>query len=102
MTQTLKISATAARKDLFNLIDLVSNEDVIVYITKKGLDHPVVLKRETSSYVADQKRDVQIVRDSAGSLKSSVKYQPDEMEQAAKHFTQDYLKKLSKEDSIDD
>lgn len=92
MPKTLQISATNARKDFFNLIDLVSQEDVQVHISKKGLSHDVLLTRDTFEYHETEKSDIRRVRDTAGALKTSG-YIEDEVEIAQSKLAKEYLKK---------
>jgi len=44
MSQTLRINATNARKNLFKLLDQVALNNLSVYIYKKGLENDLVLQ----------------------------------------------------------
>jgi len=93
--KTLLISATDARKNLFNLIEAVSKDDIRVRITKKGLKKDVVLKRDTFTYELPSKTDMQRVRDTSGILKTSG-YRKNEVDLAQDQLVKEYLKKNPK------
>ena len=96
MQRQITINATQARKNFFELLQDVIENDKEIMIKKKGLDELAVLKRKKVSEVEKRKqiaRDRKIVRELAGSVKSKISYQPDEMKLAEKIFVEEYKEK---------
>lgn len=92
MTKIIRKNATEARKDLFKLMDQVGGYDVKVVLTKEGLDSELVLQKNNYEYATDEEEDqMQILRDTAGSLKTKG-YDPDEVAHAEKLLTEKYRK----------
>ena len=87
--QTITVSASAARSDLFNLIDMVAQNRAKVLITKRDTDMVIVQKAPTTldaQVIRDQKN---IVQETKGALKTD-QYYPDEFKRAEKVFVQEY------------
>lgn len=92
--QQITVTATKARKSLFELIDRVAKENTQVVISKKGLDDVVLQKRIAPKKDKELlKKNTQLVQELYGSLKSKVPYQKDEMKQAADIFVKEYKEK---------
>ena len=91
MTKQLRTNATNARKDFFNLIDQVAYNNLQVFITKKGLDSPIVLTnpKKTSKALTNLKNQTDIVTNTAGSIKTSG-YISNEFELAQQIFKKNY------------
>ncbi|OGM30064.1 hypothetical protein A2630_02410 [Candidatus Woesebacteria bacterium RIFCSPHIGHO2_01_FULL_44_10] len=91
----LQINATQARKNLFELIDLVALKGMEVVISKKGLDDNVVLKSANGSGDLAKRsveEELELVRSSYGSVKTSG-YKKNEMELMKRAFVRNYKKK---------
>lgn len=91
MKNTLKMNATKARQNFFSLIELVAKENITVTITKAGLKDQVQITKISNQYKLDpQLSQADIIKETAGSLKSKVTYKKDEKEIAKNVFIQKY------------
>jgi len=88
----ITITATKARQDFFNLINLARDGAEIV-ITKTGTSAGVILKREPKRSNKDEiEKNRKLFKKTFGALKSEG-YKPDEFEIAKKKFASVYKKK---------
>lgn len=90
MSGLLQINATNARKNFFGLLDQVVNDDLKIVITKEGLNSPILIaKQKTSTKALTEKKQLELVRSTAGSIKTSG-YKANEMDLAKKYFVKKY------------
>ena len=96
MQKQITVNATKARKNFFELLEEVSKSNKEVLIQKRGLESDVIMKKAKSPKLTRKQiieKNMKIVRETAGSLKSKIPYQPNEMELAAEIFVKEYKKK---------
>lgn len=91
MPPTLRINATTARKNLYNLIDRVGRGTLRVVIHKEGTDNPVILTSAKSIDLASPQDQLQIAADTEGAL-SGGSYDPNEAKKAKEIFVTEYQK----------
>ena len=95
MSQTLRINATNARKNLFKLLDQVALNNLSVYIYKEGLENDLVLQNTTkikSNKESNFNNNQALVKKTYGAIKTKG-YKPNEFELAKKHFVKKYKNK---------
>ncbi len=68
--KTIRVSATNARNNFFNLLNQVMYEDLQVIIGKAGTDKEVVLKEKTSSK-EEYEKTMKVLRGTYGALKNT-------------------------------
>ena len=91
MTQTITVTATQARQNLYQLIDQVVRENKTVRIFKKNLSSPVIITKAINK-PASTKSQRHLVLKTAGAIKTTG-YKPNDMELAAKIFVKEYKEK---------
>ena len=95
MSKTLKLTATQVRRDFFNILDLVFQQDFQVHISKKGMAEAVVLKKAQVVYDQPGKKDIDLVKDTAGALKTSG-YNVNEISDSQDDLIKEYFDKNPK------
>ncbi|MDA1338262.1 MAG: hypothetical protein O2871_02770 [bacterium] len=92
MSQTLRINATNARKNLFKLLDQVALNNLSVYIYKEGLENDLVLQnipKVKSNKQSNLNNNKALVKKTYGAIKTKG-YKPNEFELAKKHLVKRY------------
>ncbi len=94
MSQTLRINATTARKNLFRLLDQVALNNFTIYISKEGLKQDLVLQNipQTSNYKDNIINNTRLVKKTYGIIKTEG-YKSDEFKLAKKYFVTKYKDK---------
>ena len=99
MTQTIYINATKARRNFFQLLDQVLEQDFKVVVDKKDSYETVVIQKVIDSSALEKEemiaRDSAIVKSTRGMLKHIMPYNPNEMNKAKEEFVNKYKKKYN-------
>lgn len=92
--KTIRISATDARNNFFQLLNQVMYEDLQVIIGKAGTDREVVLKEKTSSK-EEYEKTMKVLRGTYGALKNTPASRLTDDRLRGKR-AREYLKKIRK------
>jgi prevent-host-death family protein len=92
--KTIRVSATDARNNFFNLLNQVMYENLQVIIGKAGTDREVVLKEKTSSK-EEYEKTMKVLRGTYGALKNTPASRLTDDRLRGKR-AREYLKKIRK------